>query len=56
MTIAKDYDEVTQLFAYEAEELDENSTQELFKHLVASGMIWHLQGSYGREAHRRDLI
>lgn len=38
------------IIAYEAGELDEYDTVELFKQLVATGLAWRLQGHYGRTA------
>jgi hypothetical protein len=32
------------------EEGDEADTLEAWQHLIDSGMVWHLQGSYGRMA------
>jgi len=49
-----DYDELGAVMAYESGELDEVETIELFQHLIDSGLVWNLQGSYGRMA--RDLI
>lgn len=40
------------IVAYEAGELDEPATVELFQRLINTGVIHHLQGSYGRTAHR----
>lgn len=48
------YDEVGAMMAYEDGELDEVETIELFQHLIDSGLVWNLQGSYGRMA--RELI
>ena len=42
------------IIAYENGELDEDETVELFQQLVNSGLVWQLQGSYGRTA--MDLI
>lgn len=46
-----EYDELGAIIAYESGDLDEESTIELFQHLVDSGLAWRLQGSYGRTAH-----
>jgi len=43
-------DIVTQIMAYEGGELDEADSLSLFGELIASGMAWSLQGSYGRTA------
>jgi hypothetical protein len=48
------YDSVDALMRYEAGELDEPETIQLFQHLVNNGLAWKLQGSYGRRA--RDLL
>ena len=49
-----DYDELGAVMAYESGELDEVETIELFQHLIDSGLVWRLQGTYGRMA--QDLI
>lgn len=40
------------VMAYEMGELDERETLELFALLVKAGLVWTLQGSYGRTARR----
>jgi hypothetical protein len=45
---------VERLFDYEEGELDYEETIELFQWLIDSGIVWHLQGRYGRTA--MDLI
>jgi hypothetical protein len=51
-----EYVPATDIFAYENGDMDEEQADDFFRRLVDSRMIWHLQGSYGREAHRRGLI
>lgn len=38
------------LFAYEAGELDEIEAVDLFQDLLDTGLVWSLQGHYGRTA------
>jgi len=46
-----DLQELTnQIIAYEAGELTEERIVVLFSHLIRSGLVWELQGHYGREA------
>ena len=47
-------DLVTNLIAFESGQLNAPQTIELFSTLIKSGMVWQLQGSYGRGA--RNLI
>ena len=46
----KPYDVVGGIMAHESGQLDEEGTRQLFQHLKDTGMINHLQGSYGRQA------
>lgn len=43
-----------QIMAYEEGSLDDEETLQLFQELINTGLVWNLQGSYGRTA--RDLI
>lgn len=43
-------DYITKIIAFEAGELDDEQVFELFQYLVNTGIINHLQGSYGRIA------
>lgn len=47
-------DQADKIIAYENGELDEAETLDLFAALIKSGIVWQLQGHYGRVAH--DLI
>lgn len=44
--------DIGKIIDYEAGELDDEGTRELFQSLVDTGMAWKLQGFYGREAQR----
>lgn len=41
---------VAEMMAYEAGELEGEEILALFQKLVKTGIVWHLQGSYGRMA------
>lgn len=43
-------DIVNEIIAYECGELDEAQILQLFAQLIKSGMVWSLQGHYGRVA------
>jgi hypothetical protein len=44
------YDLVGAIIAYESGEMDEETIIELFQHLIDTGLVWSLQGNYGRTA------
>lgn len=41
---------IDSIIAYETGELDEEATIDLFQNLLDSGLVWSLQGHYGRTA------
>jgi hypothetical protein len=43
-------DQVDQIIAYENGELDDDGAIKLFQSLIDSGLVWSLQGHYGRTA------
>jgi len=47
-------DHLDKIIAYEQGELSDDDTIELFQELIDSGLVWKLQGHYGRTA--ADLI
>jgi hypothetical protein len=47
-------DHIDKIIAFEQGKLDFEATIELFQELIDSGLVWKLQGSYGRTA--RGLI
>jgi hypothetical protein len=46
------FDVVGFVMAYEGGELDDDEIVKGFQHLIDNGQVWHLQGSYGRQAQR----
>jgi len=46
----KKVDRVDLIIAYENGELSDNDTLKLFSILIKDGLVWNLQGSYGRTA------
>lgn len=42
--------QIDQIIAYENGELDDDEVVELFQSLIDSGLVWQLQGHYGRTA------
>lgn len=47
-------DYLNQMIDYENGDLDDATVIEFFQTLIDSGVVWHMQGSYGRTAW--DLI
>ena len=47
---------VDHITAYEDGCLPDEDVMPFFERLVRTGLIWHLQGSYQRTAHRLGLI
>lgn len=45
-------DDLDQIIAWEAGELSSEDTVALFQRLLNSGVVWQLQGAYGRQAMR----
>ena len=41
---------IDKIIAFESGELDEGQTIELFQELIDTGLVWQLQGFYGRLA------
>lgn len=48
----KQFDQVAFIIAFEAGELDDGAVADGFQHLIDSGLVWQLQGFYGRTAMR----
>ena len=46
--------DVNKIIAYESGEMTEEEVIEFFQSLIDEGIVWQLQGSYGRKA--RGLI
>jgi hypothetical protein len=43
-------DTVDKIIAYEGGDMSDEETIEFFQELINSGLVWNLQGSYGRTA------
>lgn len=48
----KPFDSLSFIMDYECGDLSDEETAEGFQHLIDSGLVWSLQGSYGRMARR----
>lgn len=42
--------DISKIIAYEGGEMTEEEMIEFFQGMIDSGVVWHLQGSYGRTA------
>jgi hypothetical protein len=51
-TEGENMNSIDQITAYEQGDLDRDATIELFQNLLDSGLVWKLQGHYGRTAER----
>ncbi len=45
-------DTVDKIIAYEGGEMSDEKMVEFFQEMIDSGMVWRLQGHYGRTANR----
>jgi len=50
MKNTKAYDVVNRIIDYEMGHLDDAKTLRLFSELIKTGVVWNLQGHYGRTA------
>lgn len=48
--VSPTFDVVGFIMAFECEDMDEDDIVDGFQHLIDSGIVWSLQGSYGRMA------
>lgn len=46
----KMHDQLSQMIAWEQGDLSQDETVALFQELIDSGLVWRLQGCYGRQA------
>ncbi len=42
---------ITDIIDYESGEMDEERAVDFFQGMINSGIVWQLQGAYGRTAH-----
>jgi hypothetical protein len=52
MSEEKNFDTLDFIMRWEGEEMDEDEVIEGFQHLIDEGLVWQLQGMYGRMAKR----
>lgn len=50
----KEFDQVNFIMAYEGDGVSDEELIKGFQHMIDNGIVWQLQGSYGRMA--TDLI
>jgi len=43
-------DQLSRMIAWEQGDLEQEETVDLFQELIDSGLVWQLQGVYGRQA------
>lgn len=50
-SVENSMDLLDDMIAYEQGELSDEQSIDLFQKLIDNGLVWQLQGSYGRTAH-----